>query len=84
MDLELLDVNDIRNPNGRMSIHERPLHARIRKMLPDELQHQQFVKIRVQQRANDRIEFPIVVMRALGEVNDHRRRAALWSGLGKQ
>jgi hypothetical protein len=40
-------------------------------MLPDKLQHQQFVEIRVQQRPDDRIEFPVMVMRAFGEIDDH-------------
>jgi hypothetical protein len=53
-------------------------------MLPDELQHQQFVKIRVQQRADDWVEFPVVVMSTFSKVDDHRRRAALWRQLEKQ
>jgi hypothetical protein len=41
-------------------------------MLPDELQHQELVKIRIQQGADDWIQFPVVVVRSLGEVHDHR------------
>jgi hypothetical protein len=40
-------------------------------MLPDELEHQQFVEIRVQQGPGNRVEFPVVVVRPLGEVDDH-------------
>jgi hypothetical protein len=41
-------------------------------MFPDELQHQQLVEVRIEQGSNDRIQFPVVVMRALREVHDHR------------
>ena len=41
------------------------------KMLPDELQHQQLVEIRIQQRTRDGIEFPVMVVRAPGEVDNH-------------
>jgi hypothetical protein len=40
-------------------------------MLPDELQHQQFVKVSVEQRPGDRVEFPVVIVGALSEVHDH-------------
>ena len=45
-------------------------------MLPDKLQHQQLVEIGIEQRADDRVEFPVVVMRAFCKIDDHRRRAA--------
>jgi hypothetical protein len=40
-------------------------------MLPDKLQHQQLVEIRIQQRSRNRIELPVMVMRASSKVNDH-------------
>jgi hypothetical protein len=40
-------------------------------LLPDELEHQELVKIGVQQRPRNRVQFPIVVMSAPGEVDDH-------------
>src|SRR5271155_1346431 len=40
-------------------------------LLPDELQHEQLVEIVVQQRARDGIEFPVVVVGAAGQVDDH-------------
>src|ERR1700739_3562979 len=79
--LELFAVDDFRHPHRRMPIEERELHARLGKMLPDELQHQQLVEIRVEQRPDDGIEFPIVVVRAFCKVDDHRRRAALINSL---
>ena len=41
-------------------------------MLPDKLQHQQFVEVRIEQGSRDRVKFPVVVVRPLREVNDHR------------
>src|SRR5215470_10941193 len=40
-------------------------------MLPDELQHEQLIEIRIEQRASNRIQFPIVVVRAPRKINDH-------------
>jgi hypothetical protein len=41
-------------------------------MLPDKLEHQQFVEIGIEQGPGNRVEFPVVVVRPLGEVHDHR------------
>src|SRR5580658_3852866 len=40
-------------------------------MLPDKLQHQQLVEIRIEQGPGDGIELPVMVMRAPGQVDDH-------------
>ena len=40
-------------------------------MLPDELQHEQLVEIRIEQRPRDGIELPVVVVRAPGQIDDH-------------
>jgi hypothetical protein len=40
-------------------------------MLPNELQHQQLVKVVIEKRSRDRIELPIVVVRASGQVDNH-------------
>src|SRR5579862_1616241 len=64
-----------------MAIDQREFHARFGKVLPDELKHQQFVEIRVQQRPYDRIQFPVMVMRAFREVDDHGRRKNLTDSL---
>src|ERR1700686_4655347 len=47
-------------------------------MLPDELQHQELVKIGVEQRPGNRVQLPVVVVRPLGEVNDHRVPSACY------
>ena len=41
------------------------------KVLPDELQHQQLVKIGIQQGARNGIQLPVMVVRAPGQVNNH-------------
>ena len=43
----------------------------LREVLPDELEHEELVKVGVEERAHDGIELPIVVMRAFGEVDVH-------------
>ena len=45
--------------------------ARRGEMLPDELEHQELVEVGIEQRARDRIEFPVMVVRAASEVDDH-------------
>src|SRR5258706_7277455 len=41
------------------------------KILPDELQHQQLVKIRIQQRPHNRVQLKVVVVRTLCKVHIH-------------
>jgi hypothetical protein len=43
-------------------------------MLPDELKHQQLVEIRIQQRADDGIQLPVVVVGTFRKVDDHRAK----------
>jgi hypothetical protein len=40
-------------------------------MLPDELQHQELVKIGVEQGPRNRVQFPVVIVRTTSEVHDH-------------
>src|SRR5271169_1108843 len=56
---------------GGRAVEERELHPRLRVMLPDELQHQQLIKIGIEQGPGNRVEFPVVVVPPLGEVHDH-------------
>lgn len=42
-------------------------------MLPDELEHEQLVKICIEQRTRNRIELPIMVVRPPGDINDHNK-----------
>jgi len=59
-------------------------NVRFRKMLPDELEHEQLVKIGVEQRTSNRVEFPVVVVRPLREVDDHSLYIFIWRRAEKQ
>jgi hypothetical protein len=49
-------------------------------MLPDELQHQQFVNIGIEERPCDGVYFPVMVMGAAREVDDHNDTTLPHSG----
>jgi hypothetical protein len=40
-------------------------------MLPDELEHEKFVEVRVEQGARDGIHLPVVIVRAAGQIDNH-------------
>jgi hypothetical protein len=40
-------------------------------MLPDELEHEKFVEICVEQTARDGIHLPVVIVRAPGQIDNH-------------
>jgi hypothetical protein len=40
-------------------------------MLPDQLEHQQLVKIGIQHGARNGVQIPVMVVRAPGEVDNH-------------
>ena len=69
--LQFFDVDDVGHAHRGVPVEKRERHARFGEMLPDELQHQQLVEVGIEQRPDDRVEFPVVVMRAFSEVNDH-------------
>ena len=48
-------------------------------MLPDKLQHQQLVEICIQQGPDDRVKFPVVVVRPFSEIDNHRAEVSLES-----
>jgi hypothetical protein len=57
--------------HGSGAVDQRERYAGRGIILPDKLEHQELVKIGVEQGTGDRIEFPVVVVRPLGEVYDH-------------
>ena len=73
--LELLahfvELDDVPQAHCCRPVLQRKGRARGREVLPDELQHQQLVKVGVKQGAHNGIEFPVVVVRTAGNVNDH-------------
>jgi len=46
-------------------------------MLPDELKHEKFVEIGIEQGARNGIHFPIVIVRAPGEIDNHNELTLL-------
>jgi len=40
-------------------------------LLPDELEHEEFVEVGVQEGAGDGIQLPVMVVSATGEIDDH-------------
>ena len=48
-------------------------------MLPDELQHQKLIEVGIQQGSRYRVEFPVVVVCPLSEIDDHRAMFSLGS-----
>ena len=52
------------------------------KVLPDELQHQQFVEIGIQQRPHDGVKLPVVVVGPLREVHIHIQTFSLRTEFG--
>ncbi len=65
--------------HGSGAVQQRERHAGFRVMLPGELEHQQFVEIGIEEGPNDGVQFPVVVVRPLGEVDDHRVRSRVLS-----
>ena len=68
----LFSLNHLGQAHRRRSIRHRKRYLRGGEMLPDELKHQQFVEIRIQQGSHHRVEVPVVVVGPLCEVHDHR------------
>src|ERR1700751_2413595 len=68
---KLVNVDQIPQAYLARAIHESKRSVGLRELLPDKLQHQQFVKIVIEQRPRNRVQFPIVVMCTPGQVNDH-------------
>jgi hypothetical protein len=68
---QLIDVYNLAQPHRGRTVEQRERHVGLWKLLPDELKHQQLVEIRVQQGAGYRVQFPVVIVRASGKVDNH-------------
>src|SRR5665213_131438 len=69
---KLAGIDQIGKTHLHGAINEGKRSVRFWKMLPDELQHQQLVKICIEQGTRNRVQLPVMVMRAPGEVDDHK------------
>jgi hypothetical protein len=68
---KLLDFDHIGEAQVGGAVDKRKRSGGFGEMLPDELEHQELVKIGVEQRPRNRVQLPIVVMGASREVDDH-------------
>ncbi len=68
---ELVEVDEMTERNSRAAIGEGEFGVGFGEMLPDELEHEELVEVGIEQRARDRIEFPVMVVGAASEVDDH-------------
>ncbi len=59
-------ADDLAQAHRSCAVDERVRGARRGKMLPDELEHEQFVEIRVEQGTRDGIHLPVMIVRAPG------------------
>src|SRR5580704_2264984 len=73
--LEFFDMEDVCHPHRGMAVDQRELDARLGEMLPDKLQHQQLVEVRIEQGPDHRVKLPVVVVRAFCKIDDHRRES---------
>ena len=65
------NIDDVAQGYSVERLIEREMWRGSGEMLPDELKHQELVEIGVEQGTRDGIEFPVVVMRAPSQVDDH-------------
>src|SRR5208337_1394020 len=68
---KLIGVNQIAKAYVDGAIDERKRSGCLGEALPDELQHQQFINIGVEQRPRNGVHFPVMVVCAPREVDDH-------------
>ena len=68
---KLADINKIRKAQFWSPVAEGKGGSGLRKVLPDELEHEQFVEVCIQKRSSDRVEFPVMAVSATREIDDH-------------
>jgi hypothetical protein len=66
---QLAFIDLFSEPHAAGAVDQRKGHLNIAVQAPDHLQHQQLVKIRVEQAADDRVELESMVVNPLGDVS---------------
>jgi hypothetical protein len=66
-----VETDDIAKAYRRGAIQQCKRRVGRGKVLPNKLQHKQFVKISVEKGAGNGVQFPVVIVRASGEINNH-------------
>ena len=73
--IELVDefalVDDVGQAHLGRAVDELESDPAIAVQLPDHLQHQQLVKVRIEQGAHDRIDAEGVIVDTCGDIRDH-------------
>ncbi|MNV98994.1 hypothetical protein D3C71_1943100 [compost metagenome] len=65
---QFLLIDLVGEPHRLRAVDQREGRVHIRIELPDHLQHQQLVEIRVEQAAHDRVELPGMVIDTPGDI----------------
>ena len=84
---KFVDGDDVAEADGGAAIEESEGGLGGGEVFPDELEHEEFIEVGVEERARDGIEFPVVVVRAAGDVDYHseftlsQRGAGWWLGV---
>ena len=68
---ELGDVDGFAQAHRGGPVHQRKRHTRARKVLPDELEHQQLIEICIKQGAGNGVKLPVMIVRAPGDIDYH-------------
>jgi hypothetical protein len=68
---QLGNVYDFTKTHRGCAIEERKSGMHFGKQLPDQLEHQQFVKIGIQQGTRNGIQIPVMIVRTSGNIDDH-------------
>ncbi len=68
---QLVHTDQIAQAHGSGAIEQRERGLCLGEILPDKLQHEQLVEIRIEEGPRNRIQLPVVVMRAPGNIDNH-------------
>ena len=79
---EFVDGNDVSKANGGAAVEEGEGGLGGGEVFPDELEHEEFIEVGVEERARDGVEFPVVVVRATGDVDYHSEFTLSQRGVG--
>ena len=77
---KFVNMNHVREAHVARSIDQGKRRFGRSKALPDELEHEQLVEIGIQQGPRDRVQFPVMIMSAPREIDDHDGITLLHAG----
>jgi SAM-dependent methyltransferase len=68
---KFVGVNGVGQTDVGGAVDEGEGGAGLAEVFPDELQHEEFVEVGVEEGAGDGVEIPVMIVRAAGQVDDH-------------